>query len=91
MLRRPKQPYRSPDLRLLGGANLPCVEEALSEAALRSAGYFDPMRARLLVRKVQAGRAVGTRDAMAFVGILSMQLWHRQFVENVLPAGATIG
>src|SRR5690606_4614172 len=91
VLHRPKQPYRSPDVRLLGAASLPSVEEALSEPALRSAGYFDPGRARLLVRKVQAGRAVGTRDAMAFVGILSMQLWHRQFVENVLPAGATIG
>ena len=39
----------------------------------------------MLVNKIRRGRAIGYKDNMAFVGILSTQVWHRLFVEEYEP------
>ena len=44
-------------------------------------GYFDPHSVEKLVRKCKAGTP-GTRDSMALVRILSVQLLHEQLIEN---------
>lgn len=83
VVRRHKQPYRAPDIPAFAqgrGAHL--VDELLSPAAISRYGYFDPVRTTHLVRKARSGRAIGYKDNMAFVGILSTQIWHRLFVEN---------
>ncbi|MBV6416778.1 MAG: Asparagine synthetase [glutamine-hydrolyzing] 1 [Steroidobacteraceae bacterium] len=85
ILTRKKQPYRSPDSRAFEAERDDFVADALSEASLRQAGYFDPGRTQLLVRKVRAGRAVSYKDSMTFIGILSTQVWHRLFVDGVTP------
>jgi len=83
IVRRYKQPYRAPDIPAFFTANTPgYVDEVLGEDALRRAGYFNPMKVSMLVRKIRRGRAIGYKDNMAFVGILSTQVWHRHFVEN---------
>ena len=42
-----------------------------------------------LIKKIQQGRAIGNKDSMAVVGILSTQLWHHLFIENYgKPSGA---
>jgi asparagine synthase (glutamine-hydrolysing) len=82
VLQRKKQPYRAPDSQAFATGDVDFVEEALSLQSLKSTGYFDAERVRLLWRKVQAGRAVSNRDSMAFVGVLSTQVWHRLFVEG---------
>jgi asparagine synthase (glutamine-hydrolysing) len=46
------------------------------------AGYFDPQAVQRLVAKCRAGGVVGVGDNMAFVGILSTQLLHSQFVRR---------
>ncbi|HHJ13950.1 MAG TPA: asparagine synthase (glutamine-hydrolyzing) [Gammaproteobacteria bacterium] len=81
---RYKQPYRAPDIpAFFSGATAPeWVEDALAEDALRRAGCFDPGRVAMLLRKIRRGRAIGYKDNMALVGILSTQLWHRLFVEE---------
>ncbi|MFH1808764.1 MAG: asparagine synthase (glutamine-hydrolyzing) [Pseudomonadota bacterium] len=82
ILARPKQPYRAPDLTAFigpAGALHPSVADALEPHALAAAGLFHPPAVAALVRKCQAGRAIGTRDAMALVGILSTQLLMKQF------------
>ena len=61
------------------------VEDALSPAAIRDAGLFDPTAVGLLIDKARNGRTIGARDNMALVGILSTQLWHDQFIR---PQGA---
>jgi len=87
ILRRPKQPYRSPDASSL--ANSAYAQELLTESALKRGGYFDSEKVALLCRKAKAGRLQATRDQMALVGILSTQLWHQQFIEGkALPLGA---
>lgn len=80
---RYKQPYRAPDIPSFFGANDPdYLDLVLSERALKDYGYFDAARVGLLIRKIRAGRAIGYKDNMALVGILSTQLWHHLFVER---------
>lgn len=93
ILQRHKQPYRAPDIPSFSGGRAPeYVRELLGEDRLRRYGYFDAKKVAFLVRKVDAGRAIGMRDNMAFMGILSTQMWHYLFVEryaaNVQGAGS---
>jgi asparagine synthase (glutamine-hydrolysing) len=83
ILERYKQPYRAPDVPAFFAATTPdYVEEALGEDALKRSGYFNPEKVSMLVRKIRRGRAIGYKDNMALVGILSTQIWHRLFVEE---------
>lgn len=79
-----KQPYRAPDIPSFfpEGRALDWVREVLSPEALGSTGYFDPERVGRLVRKIEAGRAIGAKDSMALVGILSTQVWHHTFIDQ---------
>jgi len=54
----------------------------MGRESLAQYGYFDPDKVARLVAKLQRARVNAARDNMAFVGILSTQLWHRQFVEG---------
>jgi asparagine synthase (glutamine-hydrolysing) len=89
VLARKKQPYRSPDSAAFA-APADFVDDALSPASVQRAGYFDPQRVQLLLRKVRAGRAVSQKDNMAFVGVLSTQVWHALFVDGVTPPTGAI-
>jgi len=83
ILQRHKQPYRAPDIPAFFGATPPdYVEHLLSEDVIRRYGYFDQKKVAMLLRKVKAGRAIGYKDNMALVGILSTQAWHFLFVEE---------
>lgn len=84
---RKKQPYRSPDSKAFEAGGTEFVEDALSVANLKRAGYFDPARVQLLWRKVKSGRAVSYKDSITFVGVLSTQVWHGLFVDSVTPPG----
>lgn len=101
IIRRTKQPYRAPDSAsfFVDGRPLPYVADLLSPAALKNAGYFDPVPVQRLVEKCRLGRAIGFADNMAFVGIVSTMLVHEMFVAGrvrsfdtaaVAAAGATI-
>ncbi|OHB66680.1 MAG: asparagine synthase (glutamine-hydrolyzing) [Planctomycetes bacterium RBG_13_63_9] len=83
---RTKQPYRAPDAAsFFGGAADACCDykgELLSPTRIREDGLFDPDAVEHLVRKAERGRAVGIKDNMALVGILSTQLVVDQFVRN---------
>jgi asparagine synthase (glutamine-hydrolysing) len=80
ILRRPKQPYRAPDGScFLGTQTAEYAAEMLSPRAIRDAGLFDPKSVALLVDKFLKGRAIGTKDNMALVAVLSTQLLTHQF------------
>ena len=84
IVNRYKQPYRSPDIAsFIGDNNRQYVEEMLSESMLRDYGYFDPKKTSLLLKKIDQGKAIGYKDNMAFMGILSTQLLHYLFVEEL--------
>jgi len=90
ILQRHKQPYRAPDAAAFIGPvgqsdNVTSqppeyVTELMSPQALARTGYFDPDKVTRLVTKLQRAKVPAARDNMAFVGILSTQLWHAQFV-----------
>src|SRR6185312_14945926 len=83
---RPKQPYRAPEsrafLRSSAGA---AVMDHMSAANINAAGYFDAESVDRLVQKCSRLPSTGFRDNLAFVGILSTQVWHETFFNG--PAG----
>jgi len=83
ILQRPKQPYRAPDAAAFLQGDVPdYVNQLLGCECLAGYGYFDPEKVGRLVAKLRRARVNAARDNMAFVGVLSTQLWHRQFVEG---------
>lgn len=83
IINRHKQPYRAPDIpAFFNGTPPEYVSELLSESKVRNAGYFDPQKVELLVKKARQGQAIAYRDNMALVGILSTQIWHHHFVDG---------
>jgi len=85
---REKQPYRAPIKQSLLGAG--CLErtlDTLSAARLRKAGYFDEQKVARLLKKLQNADEPGEFDSMALVGILTTQLLHEQFVEDMPARG----
>ncbi|MCC6918864.1 MAG: asparagine synthase C-terminal domain-containing protein, partial [Alphaproteobacteria bacterium] len=81
---RPKQPYRAPDSAAFRGQAAAYVDDLLSPASVGAAGLFNPVAAARLLAKSQRAPLAGFRDNAAFAGILSTQLWVREFA-----AGAT--
>lgn len=77
---RTKQPYRAPDSQSFAGHAAPYVGELLSSSALGGTGLFNPHSVGRLASKCTQQGASGFRDNAAFIGILSTQLWHQQFV-----------
>jgi asparagine synthase (glutamine-hydrolysing) len=84
VLARAKQPYRAPEARAFFAGQPPdYVTELLSPARIAADGVFDPEAVERLVEKVLDGRAIGVRDNMALVGILSTQLLIHHFITAV--------
>lgn len=83
IVKRYKQPYRAPMIpSFFSGEGSELVDYLLSAEKIDNYAYFDSKRVGLLVKKIKAGRAVGNKDNMALVSILSTQCWHQQFIEN---------
>jgi asparagine synthase (glutamine-hydrolysing) len=86
VLRRPKQPYRSPDaLSFLGPATPAWVEEILDPRTVAEAGVFEPSAVERLWRKCRASggtEQLSNADNMALVGVLSTGLLHHQLVRQ---------
>jgi asparagine synthase (glutamine-hydrolysing) len=83
IIRRPKQPYRAPDIpAFFAEKPPPYVDDLLSREKLKRYGYFEPTKVSFLVDKIRHGRSAAYRDHMALVGILSTQLCHYHFIER---------
>ena len=82
---RHKQPYRAPIGGLFRqGGSRDYVDDLLSEPALARAGYFQVDKTARFLRSYRSHDAGETREFqdMAFMGILSTQLLHHQFIDN---------
>ncbi len=88
ILKRTKQPYRSPDARsfFVGSEPLDFVGDLLSPGRIRAAGYFDDTAVTRLFEKCRSGRAAGFADNQAFVGIVSTMLLDELFVRQRSPS-----
>ena len=76
---RTKQPYRAPDVKSFTTGTTPdYVRDVMSSGRVERDGIFDARAVQSLMRKAEQGRATGTRDNMAFVGVLSTGLMIEQ-------------
>lgn len=83
IVQRHKQPYRAPDIAAFFSGKIPdYVHELLSKDCLTRYGYFDSRKVELLMAKIKAGHVIGFKDNMAFIGILSTQVWHNLYIEQ---------
>jgi asparagine synthase (glutamine-hydrolysing) len=91
IIRRPKQPYRSPDAVSFFGPDAPeYVADVLSPDAFKWCNVFDAAAAGRLVAKcreevVAADKPLSNTDNMGFVGILSTQLLHAEILKYAPP------
>jgi len=56
----------------------------LGAEALRRVGIFSAPAVGGLLRRFRAGHATQPEENQAFIGIMSTQIWHRQFIESTL-------
>jgi asparagine synthase (glutamine-hydrolysing) len=90
IVQRPKQPYRSPDGRsFFAGFSEDYATQILAPERIAADGIFDPWAVSKLVEKFRAGDAVGVKDDMALIGILSTQLVLDQFISQFQRGGST--
>lgn len=88
LVRRPKQPYRAPNVpAFFGGKEPDYIAELLSQEALERTGIFNPVIVAGLLRRCRAGRATGFRESQALVAVVSTQLWHQEFIQQAVEAG----
>ncbi|VAX32465.1 Asparagine synthetase [glutamine-hydrolyzing] [hydrothermal vent metagenome] len=84
---RSKQPYRAPDGKSFfssgsGKARFEYIEDLLSQERIKEFEIFNPDMVERLVDKFRKGQAIGAKDNMAFVGILSTQLFVYHYIKN---------
>ncbi len=83
ILKRHKQAYRAPVHQSFLGQNSPeYVKDLLSEANLRSFGYFGADKVNKLITKIQQNPQVSETENMALAGIISTQLLHHFFITD---------
>ncbi|MDY0101710.1 MAG: asparagine synthase (glutamine-hydrolyzing) [Lentimicrobium sp.] len=83
ILKRHKQAYRAPIHQSFIGQNSPeYVKDLLSEAKLRSFGYFGADKVDKLITKIQQNPYVSETENMALAGIISTQLLHHFFITD---------
>ena len=88
---RAKIPYRAPEGKCFFGEKSGYAEEMLSRKRLRDDGVFDPHAVSMLVTKFKSGRACGTRDNMALIGILSTEILIEEFMKPQMTSDSRIG
>jgi asparagine synthase (glutamine-hydrolysing) len=64
------------------------VDELISEASLRKAGYFDPQAVQLWRQKLPKMRRGYRRlfVELGLVGVISTQIWHHTFIDGGLAS-----
>jgi asparagine synthase (glutamine-hydrolysing) len=83
--KRVKQPYRTPIREaFFNGHSAGYVGDVLSDRYLKKSQYFDRLKVRRLLNKYMSSHQGSSNEVqnMAFVGILSTQILHLQFVET---------
>jgi asparagine synthase (glutamine-hydrolysing) len=82
VLKRPKQPYRAPDINALMCSKDNYLLDYVSEGAIKRNKFFDFKRVNMLVNKALAGRTQSVKDNMLFTIVLSSQIWMEEFINQ---------
>lgn len=84
---RPKGMFRAPLDGFFLQQRLPYVDELLSDASIKKAGYFDPEAVREWRGKYQGLSPWGYQRSSAELGlvaVLATQLWHHTYIDPTL-------
>ncbi len=82
---RHKQPVRAPEAKsFFTGKKIDYIDELLSPERIKKDGIFNPNAVQKLVEKYRESRAIGIKDNMALVGIISTQLINDQFINTFM-------
>jgi asparagine synthase (glutamine-hydrolysing) len=87
LLWRKKQPYRAPAPLLSGALNTNgLIRDVMAPETIAKNGYFDAGKVQRLLKKYERlnGANPSARDEMAMNAILSTQLLHYNFIENMI-------
>jgi asparagine synthase (glutamine-hydrolysing) len=88
---RPKQPYRAPEGKsFFNGVRYDYVEELLGLERIQRDGIFCASAVHALTRKFKTGNAIGIKDNMALVGVLSTQILVDQFCSHSKQDDSTL-
>ena len=80
---RHKQPYRAPEAcSFFEPAARAFMDDLLSPEQIRRDGIFDAPAVTMLVNKFRKGAAIGVKDNMGLVGIISTQLLVHHFINH---------
>jgi asparagine synthase (glutamine-hydrolysing) len=83
VVKRHKQPYRAPEAcSFLQPAAREYMDELLSPEQIRRDGLFDAPAVAKLKDKFHKGTAIGIKDNMGLVGIVSAQLLMHQYINH---------
>jgi asparagine synthase (glutamine-hydrolysing) len=94
VIRRPKQPYRAPDVKSIldcetGKFRHEYAAELLSPTVIRQYGVFHETAVQSIVDKLKGHSSMSTvRDSMAITGVLSTQLLVQQFIHKQSARGS---
>jgi len=81
--KRHKQPYRAPEAcSFLQPAAREYVEALLSPEQIQRDGIFDARAVAVLQAKFRKGAAIGIKDNMGLVGVITTQLLVHQFINH---------
>jgi asparagine synthase (glutamine-hydrolysing) len=81
--KRPKQPYRAPEARCFFTVPVrDYIQDLLAPDRIRRDNLFNAAAVQRLVDKVRANAAIGVKDNMALVGIVSTQILVDRFINN---------
>jgi asparagine synthase (glutamine-hydrolysing) len=80
---RSKQPYRAPEANcFFRPKRAEYLDDLLSPKRIEQQGLFHPQAVARLIHKFETGAAIGTKDNMALVGIVSTALLQEEFCTN---------
>ncbi|MCU4173903.1 asparagine synthase (glutamine-hydrolyzing) [Carboxylicivirga sp. N1Y90] len=82
VVNRPKQAYRAPIAPAILKTGSALVDKYMNPFVVREAGLFNPDTVKLLLLKLESGKAISEYDNMAFIGILSTQILYKQYVQD---------
>jgi asparagine synthase (glutamine-hydrolysing) len=82
---RRRKSYHLDAMRFFGPNAPEWVEEIVAPEAIRRVGVFSSSQVDALVKRYRSGRENGFLDDQALAGVLSTQLWYKQFIESLTP------
>ncbi|MEO6026952.1 MAG: asparagine synthase (glutamine-hydrolyzing) [Candidatus Binatia bacterium] len=88
ILKKPKQPYRAPDLSaFLGSSDADYTEALFSERELAKLPFLNGVFCQQFLKKVRTAPpgGISQRENQAFILLLSTALLHRYFVQGEYP------